>query len=160
VRQSTRHKVNGRTAIAQALRSALASIADAQRSASVAPRELVPLTDARAAINRALEAAKHYNLGGKRRWQRLTKLCDEVNALITEISTLPLTQDEKDVARKERHVSKKASAGSGRNRKAPSRKTVPPEGSPRGRGHAIRSDRGGIINRKRGSRKTASHPAR
>lgn len=101
MRQTTRRKTYGRSALAQALRSAVESLKVAIDDNERDPETplVVHTKEAIAAMGRALYAFDIYGLDRKRMRAALEKIIDQAQELLTQVIALPITQDEKVLAK-------------------------------------------------------------
>lgn len=111
MRQSTRRQYYGRSAVAQALRSASAELNNAIQLSGKPPADS-PLAESlkkvAANIARAIEAEKVYILGRKRIATKLAREKKMVDELIQEVAGVPVLPAEK-VAAKRKRAKKKGS---------------------------------------------------
>ena len=104
MRQQTRRKYYGRTAVAQALRTASAELA---RAVEISEKPAAdPLLDSlkkvATSVARAVEAEKVYILGRKRIAGKLARQQRAIDDLIKEVQGIPVMPEEKTTARRDR----------------------------------------------------------
>jgi len=105
MRQTTRRKYYGRSSIAQALRTAASELCAAIEEAERPPTEsplAARLQKVAKCLDNALEAEKVYALQRKRVRSHLERERKHIQALIDEVTGVPVLPDEKVLAKRKK----------------------------------------------------------